>query len=201
MSTRKLEKIFDPKSIALVGASDTIGKLGYTLFRNLTQGGFKGPIYPVNPKYKTIHGKKAYKSVTDIKDKVDLVVIVTPIDIVPEIIKDCANKKVPGAIIISAGGKEVGEKGRELEEQILREAGKGDIRIIGPNCLGIIRPSIGLNATFSHRMALPGKLAFISQSGALCTAILDKSFKENIGFSYFISIGSMADVDFLSRRI
>jgi len=196
MSTRKLEKIFDPKSIALVGASDTIGKLGYTLFRNLTQGGFKGPIYPVNPKYKTIHGKKAYKSVTDIKDKVDLVVIVTPIDIVPEIIKDCANKKVPGAIIISAGGKEVGEKGRELEEQILREAGKGDIRIIGPNCLGIIRPSIGLNATFSHRMALPGKLAFISQSGALCTAILDKSFKENIGFSYFISIGSMADVDF-----
>ena len=196
MSTRKLDKIFDPKSIALVGASDTIGKLGYTLFRNLTQGGFKGPIYPVNPKYKTIHGKKAYKSVTDIRDEIDLAVIVTPLDIVPLIIKDCANKKVPGAIIISAGGKEVGEKGRELEEQILREAGKGDIRIIGPNCLGIIRPSIGLNATFSHRMALPGKLAFISQSGALCTAILDKSFKENIGFSYFISIGSMADVDF-----
>ncbi|HLE24445.1 MAG TPA: acetate--CoA ligase family protein, partial [Thermodesulfobacteriota bacterium] len=196
MSTRKLDKIFDPKSIALVGASDTIGKLGYTLFSNLTQGGFKGPIYPVNPKYKTIHGKKAYKSVTDIKGEVNLAVIVTPIDIVPEIIKGCASKKVPGAIIISAGGKEVGEKGRELEEQILSEAGKGDIRIIGPNCLGIIRPSIGLNATFSHRMALPGKLAFISQSGALCTAILDKSFKENIGFSYFISIGSMADVDF-----
>ena len=196
MSTRKLDKIFDPKSIALVGASDTIGKLGYTLFSNLTQGGFKGPIYPVNPKYKTIHGKKAYKSVTDIKGEVNLAVIVTPIDIVPEIIKGCASKKVPGAIIISAGGKEVGEKGRELEEQILSEAGKGDIRIIGPNCLGIIRPSIGLNATFSHRMALTGKLAFISQSGALCTAILDRSFKENIGFSYFISIGSMADVDF-----
>jgi acetyltransferase len=196
MSTRKLDKIFDPKSIALVGASDTIGKLGYTFFRNLTQGGFKGPIYPVNPKYKTIHGKKAYKSVTDIRDEIDLAVIVTPLDIVPLIIKDCANKKVPGAIIISAGGKEVGEKGRELEEQILKETGKGDIRIIGPNCLGIIRPSIGLNATFSHRMALTGKLAFISQSGALCTAILDRSFKENIGFSYFISIGSMADVDF-----
>ena len=196
MSTRKLDKIFDPKSIALVGASDTIGKLGYTLFRNLNQGGFNGPIYPVNPKYKAIQGKKAYESVADIRDEVDLVVIVTPIDIVPLIIKDCANKKVPGAIIISAGGKEVGEKGRELEEQILKEAGKGDIRIVGPNCLGIIRPSIGLNATFSHRMALPGKLAFISQSGALCTAILDRSFKENIGFSYFISIGSMADVDF-----
>ncbi|MGH7799130.1 MAG: GNAT family N-acetyltransferase [Thermodesulfobacteriota bacterium] len=196
MSTRKLDKIFDPKSIALVGASDTNGKLGYTLFRNLNQGGFNGPIYPVNPKYKTIQGKKAYKSVADIVDEVDLAVIVTPIDIVPQVIRDSARKRIHGAIIISAGGKEVGEKGRELEEQILKEAGKGDIRLIGPNCLGVIRPGIGLNATFSHRMALPGKLAFVSQSGALCTAILDKSFKENIGFSYFISIGSMADVDF-----
>ncbi|MCI0454663.1 MAG: bifunctional acetate--CoA ligase family protein/GNAT family N-acetyltransferase [Candidatus Dadabacteria bacterium] len=196
MSTRNLDKIFNPKSIALIGASDASGKLGYTFFRNLIQGGFKGPIYPVNPKYKTIQGKQAYESVVDIREEVDLAVIVTPIDAVPEIIKDCGNKKIPGAIIISAGGKEVGEKGREIEKKILEEASKGGIRIIGPNCLGIIRSSIGLNATFSHRMALQGKLAFISQSGALCTAILDRSFKDNIGFSYFISIGSMADVDF-----
>jgi acetyltransferase len=196
MSTRNLDKIFNPKSIALIGASDTSTKLGYTFFRNLIQGGFKGPVYPVNPKYKTIQGRKACKSVLDIREEVDLAVIVTPIDVVPEIVKDLANKKIPGAVIISAGGKEAGEKGRKLEEQILKEAGEWGIRIIGPNCLGIIRPSIGLNASFSHKMALQGHLAFISQSGALCTAILDRSFKENVGFSYFISIGSMADVDF-----
>src|ERR1700758_3856056 len=181
MSTINLDRIFKPKSIALVGASNTEGKLGYTFFRNLIEGGFKGPIYPVNPKYKTIQDKGAYKSVYDIRDEVELAVIATPIDIVPQIIGDCAKKGIQGAIIISAGGKEIGEKGRELEEEILKEAEKGGIRIIGPNCLGIIRPSIGLNATFSHRMALQGNLAFISQSGALCTAILDRSFKENIG--------------------
>ncbi|HSE83193.1 MAG TPA: bifunctional acetate--CoA ligase family protein/GNAT family N-acetyltransferase, partial [Thermodesulfobacteriota bacterium] len=120
----------------------------------------------------------------------------TPIDVVPQIIRDCRDKGILGVIIISAGGKETGEKGRQLEEQILNEAGKGDVRILGPNCLGILVPGIGLNASFSHRIALPGRLAFISQSGALCTAILDKSFKENIGFSHFISIGSMADIDF-----
>ncbi|HEX3035362.1 MAG TPA: bifunctional acetate--CoA ligase family protein/GNAT family N-acetyltransferase [Thermodesulfobacteriota bacterium] len=196
MSTRNLNKIFNPKSVALVGASDTKGKLGYVFFHNLTQSGFKGPVYPVNPRYKNIQGKKTYESVTDIKDEVDLAVIATPIEVVPQVIRDCAEKGILGAIVISAGGKETGEKGRQLEEQILNEAGKGGIRILGPNCLGIIVPGIGLNASFSHRIALPGKLAFISQSGALCTAILDRSFKENIGFSYFISIGSMADVDF-----
>jgi len=196
LSSRNLDKIFNPKSIALIGASDTVGKLGHTLLLNLTQGGFKGQIYPVNPKYKTIQGKKAFKSVTDIKDEVDLAVIVTPIEVVPRVIRDCAGKGILGAIIISAGGKETGEKGRELEGQILKEVKEAGVRIVGPNCLGVIRPSIGLNASFSNRMALSGKLAFISQSGALCTAILDRSFREKIGFSYFISIGSMADVDF-----
>jgi acetyltransferase len=196
MSTRNLDKIFNPRSVALVGASEESGKLGYILFRNLIEGGFKGPVYPVNPRAKVIQGKKAYKSVTDIKDEVDLAVIVTRIDAVPQVIKDCASKKILGTIVISAGGKEVGEQGKKLEEEILREAKEAGIRIIGPNCLGIIRPSIGLNASFSHRIALPGKIAFISQSGALCTAILDRSLMENIGFSHFISIGSMADVDF-----
>lgn len=196
MSAKNLDKIFNPKSIALVGASDTDGKLGYILFRNLIGGGFKGLIYPVNPKHKTIQGKKAYKSLTEIREEVDLAVIATPIDAVPQVIKDCAIKKILGTVVISAGGKETGEQGRKLEQLILQEAKEAGVRIIGPNCLGIIRPSIGLNASFSHRMALRGKIAFVSQSGALCTAILDRSLTENIGFSHFISIGSMADVDF-----
>jgi acetyltransferase len=196
MSTRNLDKIFNPKSIALVGASEESGKLGYILFRNLIEGGFKGPVYPVNPRAKSIQGRKAYRSVADIKNEVDLAVIVTRIDAVPQVIKDCADKKILGTVVISAGGKEVGEQGRELEEEILKEAKEAGVRIVGPNCLGIIRPSIGLNASFSPQMALPGKIAFVSQSGALCTAILDRSLAENIGFSHFISIGSMADVDF-----
>ncbi|MDA2920806.1 bifunctional acetate--CoA ligase family protein/GNAT family N-acetyltransferase [Desulfobacterota bacterium AH_259_B03_O07] len=196
MSTRNLDKIFKPQSIALIGASKTVGKLGNILFRNLIEGGFKGPIFPVNPKYRTVNGKDSFNSVIEIKDEVDLAIIVTPIEVVPEVIKECVRKKILGTIIISAGGKEIGEQGKIIEEKILLEAAQGDIRIIGPNCLGIIHPSLNLNASFSHRMALSGNLAFISQSGALCTAILDRSFKENIGFSHFISIGSMADVDF-----
>jgi len=196
MSTRNLDKIFKPQSIALIGASKTEGKLGNILFRNLIEGGFKGPIFPVNPKYRTVNGKDSFNSVIEIKDEVDLAIIVTPIEVVPEVIKECGRKKILGTIIISAGGKEIGEQGKIIEEKILLEAAQGDIRIIGPNCLGIIHPSLNLNASFSHRMALSGNLAFISQSGALCTAILDRSLKENIGFSHFISIGSMADVDF-----
>ena len=196
MSTRNLDKIFDPRSIALIGASETRGKLGNILFHNLIEGGFRGRIYPVNPKYKSVLGRTTYKTVLEIEGEVDLAIVVTPIGVVPEIVRDFVEKNVLGAIIISAGGKEVGEEGRRIEERIINEAGKGGIRIIGPNCLGVLYPSIGLNASFSQRMARSGDLAFISQSGALCTAILDRSFKENIGFSHFISIGSMADVDF-----
>ncbi len=196
MSTRNLDKIFKPESIALIGASGTKGKLGNTVFRNLIDGGFEGPIYPVNPKHKAVLGLKAYKSVNGIKDTVDLAIIVTPIEVVPSLIKDCGIKGIRGAIIISAGGKEAGEEGEKIEELILRESQKNGVRIIGPNCLGIIVPSFNLNASFAQSMALPGNLAFISQSGALCTAILDMSLRENIGFSHFISIGSMADVDF-----
>ena len=196
MSTRNLDKILKPRSIALIGASETKGKLGNIIFRNLIDGGFAGPIYAVNPKYRTVYGRKSFESVVDILEQIDLAIIVTPIGVVPQVIRECAKKGIYGTIIISAGGKEIGEKGRQLEGKILKEAGKAGIRIIGPNCLGIINPRLKLNASFSDRMALPGNLAFISQSGALCTAILDRSFKENIGFSHFISIGSMADVDF-----
>ena len=196
MSAKNLDGIFKPRSIALVGASETQGKLGNILLRNLIEGGYKGPVYPVNPKHKTINGQKSFKSVMHIDGAVDLAVIVTPIESVPMVMQDCARKKILGAIIISAGGREVGGRGKVIEELILKESAKGGIRIIGPNTLGIIHPSQALNASFSHKMALPGSLAFISQSGALCTAILDMSCKENIGFSHFISIGSMADVDF-----
>lgn len=196
MSAKNLDKILNPESIAVVGASNNEGSLGYIIFRNLLKGGFKGPIYPVNPKYKTVLGRDSYRSVADIEGTVDLAVVVTPIDVVPMVIRECARKGILGVVVISAGGKETGEKGKRIEEQILSEAKEAGIRIIGPNCLGVIRPSIGLNASFSHRMALLGGLAFISQSGALLTAILDKSFKEGIGFSYLISLGSMADVDF-----
>ncbi len=196
MSAKNLDGIFKPRSIALVGASETKGKLGNILLRNLVDGGYKGPVYPVNPKYKTIDGRKSFRTVMDIDGVVDLAVIATPIETVPEIMQDCARKGILGAIIISAGGREIGGRGEAIEERILKESAKSGIRIIGPNTLGIIHPSHALNASFSHRMALQGSLAFISQSGALCTAILDMSCKENIGFSHFISIGSMADVDF-----
>jgi acetyltransferase len=196
MSAKNLDGIFKPRSIALVGASETEGKLGHILLRNLIEGGYQGPVYPVNPKYNTIKGQKSFKTVVDIDNAVDLAVIVIPIESVAEVMRDCARKKILGAIIISAGGREIGGRGKVIEERILKESGKAGIRIIGPNTLGIIHPSHALNASFSHKMALPGSLAFISQSGALCTAILDMSCKENIGFSHFISIGSMADVDF-----
>jgi acetyltransferase len=196
MSTRNLDRILKPRSIALIGASETKEKLGSIIFRNLIEGGFAGAIYAVNPKYDTVYGRRSFESVVNIREPIDLAVIVTPIEVVPQVVRDCSKKGIYGTIIISAGGKETGEKGRQLEGEILKEAGKAGIRIIGPNCLGVINPRLKLNASFSDRMALPGNLAFISQSGALCTAILDRSFKENIGFSYFISIGSMADVDF-----
>lgn len=196
MSIRYLDRIFKPRSITLIGASNKRNKLGNIILRNLIEEGFKGSVYPVNPKHKNIEGLDTYASVCEITEQIDLAIIVTPLATVPEVIKECADKNIRGVIIISAGGKETGGEGEKIEEQILEEAGKGDIRIIGPNCLGVIVPSIKLNASFAGRSALPGNLAFISQSGALCTAILDMSYRENIGFSHFISVGSMSDVDF-----
>ena len=196
MGIYNLDKIFKPESIAVVGASKKEGSIGSVLVENLIQGGFQGKVFPVNPKYSDIHGLKAYSSIADTDTQVDLAIIATPIATVPEIVKDCVAKNVGGAIIISAGGKEVGPQGEDIEKKIEWEAWKGGLRIIGPNCLGIISPHRNLNASFASMMPEKGKLAFISQSGAICSAILDLSPKENIGFSYFVSIGSMVDVDF-----
>ncbi len=151
-------------------------------------------MYPVNPKRPSVLGIKAYKSIAEVPDRVDLAVIVTPARTVPGVVRECVEAGVQGAIIISAGFKEIGPEGVELERQILAEARKGRMRIVGPNCVGVMNPLSGLNATFAGQMALPGSVGFISQSGALCTSILDWSFEENVGFSAFVSIGSMLDV-------
>ena len=188
-----LTYFFHPKSVALVGASERKGSVGCATFSNLVGGGFKGPLYPVNPKSPTVLGREAYKSVLDIPFEVDLVVITTPAATVPEIITQCISKNIASAVIISAGFKEIGPDGKKLEDDISKLA-RGKMRIIGPNCLGIMNPPVGLNATFSQTIANPGNVAFLSQSGALCTAILDWSLEKSIGFSGFVSTGSMADV-------
>ncbi|MFQ5421949.1 MAG: acetate--CoA ligase family protein, partial [Anaerolineae bacterium] len=168
--------------------------VGRTIVWNLLSNSFGGVIFPVNPKRASILGIKAYPDVQSIPDQVDLAVIVTPAPTVPGLIRDCVEVGVKGAIIISAGFKETGPAGQALEDEVMAEARKGDMRIIGPNCLGVMSPISGLNATFAAAMARPGNVGFISQSGALCTAILDWSFRENVGFSHFVSIGSMLDV-------
>ena len=196
MSQYNLNRIFKPRHVAVVGASEKTGTIGNALMRNLIDGRFSGTLLPVNPKYKTIHGYECFGSVSALETGVDLAIIATPIHCVVDIVNECVEKKVGAAVIISAGGKEVGEEGREIEEKIQRIAHAGGLRIVGPNCLGIIRPGANLNASFASEMPVTGNLAFVSQSGAICTAILDLAFKECIGFSHFISIGSMLDVDF-----
>ena len=196
MGQYNLNRIFKPRHVAVVGASEKAGTIGNALMRNLIDGGFSGTVLPVNPKYKTMHGQACFESVSVLETGVDLAIIATPIHTVADIVSECVEKKVGGAIIISAGGKEVGEQGREIEEKIRRIAYGSGLRIVGPNCMGIIRPGANLNASFATEMPVAGNLAFVSQSGAICSAILDLAFKERIGFSHFISIGSMLDVDF-----
>jgi len=189
-----LDKIFNPRSVAVVGATEKEGSVGRTLMNNLIHTDFGGKIFPVNPKREAVLGLKCYPSVEAIDEEVDLVVIVTPAKTVPKLIQASCDKGIKAAVIISAGFKELGPPGIALEEEILAIARKSGMRIIGPNCLGVMNPILGLNATFAADMAYPGNIAFISQSGAMCTAVLDWSFKEKIGFSSFVSIGSMADV-------
>lgn len=192
-SVHPLTSIFAPRSVALIGATETPSSVGRTILENITAQTFGGNVYPVNPKRPSVLGIKAYPSVGEIPETPDLAVICTPAATVPGIISECADAGVTGAVIISAGFKEVGEGGVALEQDILRRAA-GKMRIIGPNCLGVMVPQKGLNATFAADMARPGSVGFISQSGALCTAILDWSLSENVGFSAFASLGSMLDV-------
>src|SRR5215211_5577219 len=189
-----LDAIFDPDTVAVVGASDRPGSVGRTIMWNLISNPFGGTVYPVNARRQNVLGIKAYPSVSEIPERVDLAVIAAPAPTVPGIIRECVDSGVRGAIIISAGFRETGPEGAELERQVLEEARRGRMRIIGPNCLGVMNPATGLNATFAGAMARPGSVGFLSQSGALMTAILDRSFMENLGFSAFVSVGSMMDV-------
>ncbi|NWF70122.1 MAG: bifunctional acetate--CoA ligase family protein/GNAT family N-acetyltransferase [Chloroflexi bacterium] len=191
---RALNAIFAPQNVAVVGATEKAGSVGRTILWNLLSNPFGGTIFPVNPKRPNVLGIKAYATVKDIPEPIDLAVIVTPAPTVPGVVRECVEKGAHGAIIISAGFKETGAAGAELERQVMAEARKGQMRIIGPNCLGAMSPLNNFNATFAGAMARPGNVGFISQSGALCTSVLDWSFKENVGFSAFVSIGSMLDV-------
>lgn len=196
MVTTNLEKIFNPQSIAIIGASDDEGSVGQILMWNLIKNGFEGKVFPVNIRRKEVMGIKTYQHVGEIQRPVDLAIIATPSKTVPGIVEECGKAGILGIIIISAGFKEIGEAGKALEKQINAIRKKYQLRIIGPNCLGIIRPSIKVNATFAETMPKPGNIAFISQSGALGSAILDWATQQNIGFSNFVSVGSMIDVDF-----
>ena len=189
-----LDVFFSPKTVAVIGATETVNTVGRTVLWNLVTSPFGGTVYPVNPKRPSVLGVKAYKSVSDIPEQVDLAVIVTPPPSIPGIIRECGENGVRGAVVISAGFKEIGPEGAELERLLLKEALAADIRVVGPNCLGVMSPRSGLNATFASTIARPGSVGFISQSGALCTAVLDWSLKEMVGFSAFVSVGSMVDV-------
>ena len=189
-----LDAIFAPHSVALIGATDRAGSVGRAVLWSLLSSPFGGTVYPISEKRTSVLGIKAYRNVEQIPERVDLAVIVTPAETVPGIIGQCVAAGVRGAIVITAGFKEHGERGKELERQILEQLGASRLRIIGPNCLGVMNPITGLNATWASNMARPGNVAFLSQSGALCTAILDWAQKEVVGFSAFVSVGSMLDV-------
>jgi len=189
-----LDAIFAPKSVAVIGATERPGSVGRTLIRNLVTSPFGGTVFPVTPTRASVLGIKTYPDIASVPERVDLAVVVTPPATVPGIIGGCAEAGVKGAIVISAGFKETGPEGAELERRVLAEARRGRMRVIGPNCLGVMNPQTGLNATFANAMATPGRVAFISQSGALCTAVLDWSLREHVGFSAFVSIGSMLDI-------
>ena len=186
-----LQRMLSPKAVALIGATETPHSVGRTLMENLRSFGEK--LYPINPKRRSVLGLSAFPTIAEVPAAIDLAVIATPAFTVPEVIGQCEKAGVPGAVIISAGFRECGPAGIELEQEIL--ARRGRMRIIGPNCLCVMIPELGLNATFAKRIALPGNVAFISQSGALCTSVLDWSFREQVGFSAFLSVGSMLDVD------
>ena len=193
----KMQSIMNPKSVAVVGASNRPGSVGQAVFRNILEGGYGGVLYPVNPKARSIHSVKAYPALSEIPDEVDMAVIIVPADHVAGVVEEAAEKSVKGVVIITAGFKEIGGEGVEREKRLTEIARANNIAMIGPNCLGIMNtsPAVSLNASFATKMPRRGKIAFISQSGALCTAVLDYADGRNVGFSKFISFGNKADVN------
>jgi acetyltransferase len=192
----RIDKIFNPNSVAIIGASERRETVGYAVLNNLLTMGYLGEIFPINPKRDSILGTKAYTSVTDVGRPIDLAVIATPAKTVPDLVRDCGLLGIKSIIVISSGFAEIGEEGLRLQAEIEKARLEFGIRIIGPNCLGVINPWIKLNASFAGKLPYSGKVGFISQSGALCTSILDWAIMHNIGFSNFVSIGSMMDIEF-----
>ncbi|SMC99573.1 acetyltransferase [Desulfocicer vacuolatum DSM 3385] len=196
MGTINMHRMFNPKSVAVIGAGERPGRIGAAIMNNLLNCEFPGEVYPVNPKYDTVMGLPCFSRVSAIGKPVDTAIIATPITGVPDIVEECATAALAGAVIISSGGKEMGASGRRIEKKIMERVKKTNLRIIGPNCLGIVNTAKKFNASFAHQSPLPGKMAFLSQSGAVCTSVLDMAMRENVGFSHFVSLGTMMDVDF-----
>jgi acetyltransferase len=189
-----LAPIFFPRSVAVIGATEKPASVGRTVLRNLMDQPSGATIFPINPHRPNVLGIRCYANIAAIGERVDLAVVITPAATVPEVLQECVDAGVRSAIVISAGFAELGSEGRERENKLRQVLASSSLRLIGPNCLGVMNPRTGLNATFAQSNALPGNIAFLSQSGALCTAILDWSRRENVGFSGFVSVGSMLDV-------
>jgi len=196
MGAHILEKLFNPQGVALFGASEREGAVGTMVLANLIKAGFKGAIVPINPRHETVQGLPCHPGLDHVDPGIDLAIIATPAPTVPGILRQCGEHGLKGAVILSAGFAESGTEGERLQRECVEIAQRYRMRLIGPNCLGIMRPGIGLNATFSHNQALPGQLALVSQSGALVTAVLDWAQARGIGFSAIASTGDAADVDF-----
>ena len=196
MGVENLDKLFNPRRIAVIGASDEERSVGAKLLRNLIGVGYRGAVYPVNPFRPRVQGITAYPTVERIPRKIDLAIIATPAHTVPQIVEECGRAGVPALVIISAGFREAGEEGEKLEKEILELKTRYNMRIVGPSSLGVMRPNIKLNATFADKGAYPGKMVFISQSAALCAVMLDWAAEAHVGFSAIVSVGSMLDVDF-----
>lgn len=194
---RQLDAIFSPQSVAVVGASTTPGKVGHDIFVNILQGDYRGTLYPVNPRARSVRSVRAYPSISELPEPVDLAIIVLPPKLALSAVEEAAEKGIKGIVIVSAGFREIGGDGRKIEDEIVAKCRQAGIRMIGPNCLGVINPnpSVRLNASFSTHMPAFGHISFISQSGALCTAVLDFAAEREFGFSKFVSIGNKADVD------
>ncbi|MFZ2853913.1 MAG: bifunctional acetate--CoA ligase family protein/GNAT family N-acetyltransferase [Rhodocyclaceae bacterium] len=191
-----LTSLFEPKSVAVIGASDREQSVGNILFKNILESGYKGRLYPINPKHDTVQGVEAYKSIEEIGARVELAVVATRPQTLPGIIEQCGRSGVKNVIVITSGFSEAGHSGAALERKMMEIARSYNVRVLGPNCLGIIRPDLGLNATFARVNANVGNLALVSQSGAMCSSVLDWAKSNRVGFSSVISLGSTADVDF-----
>lgn len=191
-----LHDLFHPENVAVIGASERAHSVGRKVMSNLIHNGFEGGLFPINPKHKHIFRKPCYASVKDVSEKIDLAIITTPAVTVPDMLRECGEKGIHAAIVISAGFSELGEAGKALEQSALAIAREYHLRFVGPNCLGVMRPQSHLNATFDNNFALPGQIALVSQSGAVCASVLDWALEQDIGFSAIVSMGNSIDLDF-----